>query len=102
MKDTSIIGMREDLNTPFTQEEIKIVMSQLKSTNTPSLDGLPTLFYHFFWPIFGRDITLTILNILNNNGSQKSLITLIFILFLRRKTLQSLRSTSLYSYAMLF
>lgn len=38
--------MNEELKKPFTNEEVALALKQMRPTKVPSLDSMPSLFYH--------------------------------------------------------
>jgi len=44
------LDQRSMLDTSFTEDEIKEVLSSMKNNKTPGIDGLPSEFYKVFWP----------------------------------------------------
>lgn len=61
--------MFSHLATEFTEKEVMAAIFQLKGASAPGPDGLTSLFYHNYWNIVGKDILLSTLNVLNNNGN---------------------------------
>ncbi|GAU49883.1 hypothetical protein TSUD_408220 [Trifolium subterraneum] len=56
------------LNEKFTRDEVLQAIKDMKPLAAPGPDGLPTLFYHNYWDILGKEISDLSLNVLNNNG----------------------------------
>lgn len=73
--------MINNLNAPFTQEEVLQSINHLKGNAAPFPDGIQARFYQTYWVIVSEEITYNILNILNNHESphsfNKTFITLI-------------------------
>ncbi|MCH81674.1 hypothetical protein A2U01_0002465 [Trifolium medium] len=57
--------MQTHLSTNFTAEEVHNAIKDMKGLAAPGPDGLPALFYHNYWDIVGKDITVVVLNVLN-------------------------------------
>lgn len=47
------LEMNSRLFAPYSREEIVIAVKQMFPTKSPSLDGLPALFYQNYWAIVG-------------------------------------------------
>ncbi|KAL0443866.1 UNVERIFIED_CONTAM: hypothetical protein Slati_2109300 [Sesamum latifolium] len=58
--------MNESLNQPYTAEEIKTALNQMRPDKSPGPDGMPALFYQNFWRIVGPTTINSILFFLNN------------------------------------
>ena len=65
--------MIKELNQRHAKDEIYQAMSQIKVMSSSILDGIPALFYQYFWEIIGKDINNSSLNILNNIVNQTTL-----------------------------
>lgn len=63
--------MVEDLNKPFFPEEFYQATNQLKPLASPCQDGLPVYFYQTYWDIIRKEITKTILNVINHKRDPK-------------------------------
>jgi len=59
-------GMKGIIEKRFTTEEVHTPISQMNCFVAPGPDGLPTMFYHRFSDIVGNNVTIYILNILND------------------------------------
>lgn len=60
--------MNQQLDSPFSAEEIYTTLSQMSPTKAPGPDGLPTAFYHKHWHLVRYGVINTCLHILNNGG----------------------------------
>ena len=54
------------LTQEFIAEEVHVALKQMHPKKSPSLDGMPPLFYQHFWSLVGDCVTNTILNFLNH------------------------------------
>lgn len=61
--------MNEDLQQPFTEEEITTALSQMCPTKAPSPDGLPAVFFQKHWQIVREGVITTCLHVLNEKGN---------------------------------
>ncbi|XP_024190432.1 uncharacterized protein LOC112194424 [Rosa chinensis] len=62
MKVTS--SMNDDLNLPYSDEEIKAALFQMHPSKSPGPDGMSPFFYQKYWHIVGLDVCLAIRNFL--------------------------------------
>ena len=51
---------------PFIRAEVEAVIKEMKPITAPGPDGMPPLFYQFFWSLIGDDICAAVLDCLNN------------------------------------
>jgi hypothetical protein len=58
----------DNLDSPFTAEDVLNAISGMKGLAAPGPYGLPAIFYHSHWNIVGPEITKIVLNVLNNQG----------------------------------
>ncbi|MCI52436.1 hypothetical protein A2U01_0073680, partial [Trifolium medium] len=65
--------MYQMLSEKFSNEEVLQAIKDMKALAAPGPDGLPALFYHNYWDIIGQDITVMVLDVLNNNGDPSQL-----------------------------
>ena len=63
-------SVSEDMNThllrPFIKEEVEAAIKEMKPITAPGPDGMPPLFYQYFWSLIGEDICAAVLDCLNN------------------------------------
>jgi hypothetical protein len=71
VKNTITEAMFEHLNAPFTREEVKNAIKDMKGLAAPGPDGLPAIFYQTYWDIVGHEVTDAALQVLNNGESPK-------------------------------
>jgi len=57
--------MLEDLNKPFTSEEVYCAIKDMRGLVAPEPNGIPTLFFHRYWDVIGHETTQVALDILN-------------------------------------
>ncbi|KAH9747206.1 reverse transcriptase domain-containing protein [Citrus sinensis] len=60
--------MNQQLDSPFSAEEIYTTLSQMSPTKAPGPDGLPAAFYQKHWLLVRYGVINTCLHILNNGG----------------------------------
>jgi hypothetical protein len=65
--------MKEFLSADFQEYEVYNAIKDMKSMAAPGPDGLPAIFYHTYWDIVGKDVTKTVLDILNHNSDPSRL-----------------------------
>ena len=65
--------MNETLLLDFTIEEVEMAVKQMAPLKSPSLEGMPPLFYQSYWSLIGSDVAQTILHYLNTGTLPKSL-----------------------------
>ncbi|PON86508.1 hypothetical protein TorRG33x02_177020, partial [Trema orientale] len=56
--------MNEYLLHPFSSEEVYMVVKDMGSNKSPSLDGLSAMFYQNYWHIVGLSVTRVVLDLL--------------------------------------
>ena len=60
-----------DMNDFLTQElranEVYKAMKQMHPKKSPGLEGMPPLFYHYFWSLVGDCVTKIVLDFLNHD-----------------------------------
>ena len=61
--------MNEDLQQPFTEEEITTTLSQMCPTKAPGPDGLPAVFFQKHWKLVREGVINICLHILNEQGN---------------------------------
>ena len=61
--------MNDQLSRKFTSEEVHKALQQMHPTKAPGPDGMSAIFFQKYWAIIGRDVTETVLYVLNGNGS---------------------------------
>lgn len=71
------------LNQPFSNKEILDAITYMSPLKSPSPDGYPDLFYQKYWSILGSNVTICVLNMLNNQIIPLGLKKLLLFLFLK-------------------
>ena len=61
--------MNDQLSREFTSEEVHKALQQMHPTKAPGPDGMSAIFFQKYWAIIGRDVTESVLYVLNGNGS---------------------------------
>ncbi|KAH9750466.1 reverse transcriptase domain-containing protein [Citrus sinensis] len=61
--------MNEELNKPFTEDEVSAALAQMCPTKAPGPDGLPAAFFQKHWQSVSRGVLTTSLHILNEGGT---------------------------------
>lgn len=56
--------MGQQLSLPYSSIEVTQALSQMVPLKSPSLDGLPVLFFHKYWNIIGSSISSCVFNFL--------------------------------------
>jgi len=56
-KESEAINAR--LIREFQVEEVHMALKQMYPLKAPGLNGMPPLFFQYFWPVVGRTITKT-------------------------------------------
>ena len=59
----------DQLNQPFSEEEIVIALNQMHPTKAPGPDGLPAVFFQKHWKSVSKGVLTTCLYILNEGGN---------------------------------
>ena len=55
----------QNLTRDFTAMEVKMVLKQMFPLKAPDPNGMPPLFFQYFWPKIGEEVTTTVLDFLN-------------------------------------
>ena len=58
--------MNSMLLSEFTQMEVKQTINQMALLKAPRPDGMPPLFYQYYWNLIGDDISNFVLHYLNS------------------------------------
>ena len=58
--------MNAELNQPFTAMEVEQALKQMKPMTAPGPDGMPPIFYKFYWNTIGSDVIDASLSVLNS------------------------------------
>lgn len=66
MEKKVIMKINVDLKALFTNEEVEIFLQQKTHLKSSRLDGFNLNFYKKFWHIVGDEISLVVLNFLND------------------------------------
>ena len=66
-------AMNEQLEQPFTLEDITEALAQMSPTKAPGPDGLPAAFYQKHWNVVKKRVITTCLHILNEQGTMAPL-----------------------------
>ncbi|XP_024033484.1 uncharacterized protein LOC112095607 [Citrus clementina] len=66
-------AMNEQLEQPFTLEDITEALAQMSPTKAPGPDGLPAAFYQKHWNVVKKKVITTCLHILNEQGTMAPL-----------------------------
>ena len=59
-------AMNQELNKPYTREEVKNAMFNIGDLKAAGPDGLHAVFYKRFWHIIGEDLIDEVLLVLNS------------------------------------
>ena len=58
--------MNSKFSFKFTHLEVKQAINQMTPLKAPRPDGMPPLFYQYYWNLIGDDISNTVLHYLNS------------------------------------
>lgn len=58
--------MNAQLSTEFSEWEVKQAINQMAPLKAPRPDGMPPLFYQYYWNLMGYDISNSFLHFLNS------------------------------------
>jgi hypothetical protein len=64
----------DDLDAPFTQEEIGAIIKEMPSEKAPGPDGFIGLFYKKCWPVIKEDLTQAISSFYSHRTAKLSLV----------------------------
>ena len=59
-------AMNDELNKPYTREEVKKALFNIGDLKAPGPDGLHAVFYKRFWHIIGEDLVDELLMVVNS------------------------------------
>ena len=59
-------NMNQELIKAFTREEVDLALKNMEPLMAPGPDGMPPIFFQFFWSLVGDDVTFVVLDCLNN------------------------------------
>ncbi|KAL0456837.1 UNVERIFIED_CONTAM: putative mitochondrial protein [Sesamum latifolium] len=59
------MSMADDLQRPYTEEEVTTAIFNMSPLKFPGPDGLPPIFFHRFWPLIKSDVVSCVLKFLN-------------------------------------
>jgi len=62
-------AMNELLNSPYSQDEVKVALFQMFPTKAPGPDGFPAHFFQRQWEVCRDDITRVVLQIVEGTES---------------------------------
>ena len=65
--------MNRSLSEKFTEDEVKVVLNQMAPLKSPGPDGMPPLFFQYYWDLVGKDITTYVLSFLNSASLPENL-----------------------------
>ncbi|KAL0301821.1 UNVERIFIED_CONTAM: putative mitochondrial protein [Sesamum radiatum] len=66
-------GMNQSLLQPYTEEEIRKAVFQMAPFKSPGPDGMPPIFYQFYWNNIKSDVISFVLKFLNNHTLDTSM-----------------------------
>ena len=55
----------QNLTRDFTAMEVKMALKQMFPLKASGPNGMPPLFFQYFWPKIGEEVTTTVLDFLN-------------------------------------
>lgn len=58
--------MNKNLIGNFSKDEVTIVLKQLDPLKAPRPDGMPPIFFQYYWKSIGDDVATTVLSCLNS------------------------------------
>ena len=61
--------MNENLEQPFTEEEISTTFAQMCPTKAPGPNGLPAIFFQKHWKLVNKGVISTCLYVLNGKST---------------------------------
>lgn len=76
--------MHSKLLKPFTKEEVEVALNQMVHLKSPRPKGFDVVFYQKYWKTICKEVSDSVLSILNNEGMSRSLNS-IFIALISKK-----------------
>ena len=58
--------MNADLIKIFTRAEVEFALKHMEPLKALGPDGMPPIFFQFFWSLVGDDVSIAVLDCLNN------------------------------------
>ena len=86
--------MNDNLNAPYTQDEVKKALFQMFPVKAPGPDGFPAHFFQRHWDVCGEEVTRVVLRIVNGTESAECINKTLLVLIPKVKNLTSLTQFS--------
>ena len=83
--------MNDDLQKPYTAEEVRRALFMMGANKPPDPDGLTAGFYQFHWNILGPGVTAAVLDFLNGGEIPDSINSTTLVLIPKVKTPQEMK-----------
>ena len=82
--------MNSKLSTAFSDWEVKQAIKQMALFNAQGPDGMPHLFFQYYWDLIGDDVSHSILHFLNTASLAENLNHTFITLIPKKKNLEFL------------
>ncbi|KAL0355119.1 UNVERIFIED_CONTAM: hypothetical protein Sradi_3958800 [Sesamum radiatum] len=82
--------MNNDMLQPYTEEEVQKAVFQMAPLKSPGPDGIPPIFYQFYWSYIKSDVLSFVLNLLNNRVIDSSINKIQIVLIPKGKNSENL------------
>jgi len=83
--------MNDDLQKPYTAEEVRRALFMMGANKPPSLEFLTAGFYQFHWNVLGLGVTAAVLDFLNGGEIPDSINSTTLVLIPKVKTPQEMK-----------
>lgn len=64
--------MNEELQNPFSSDEVVATLKQMSPLKSPSSDGFNSYFYQNYWSVISFEVCQVVLNFLNSRSLDES------------------------------
>jgi hypothetical protein len=84
-------AMNEELQKPYTTEEVRKALFMMGANKAPRPDGLTAGFFQFHWEMLGPGITAAVVNFLNGGDLPETINSTTLVLISKVKVPQEMK-----------